>query len=90
MPRVHRHGDSRVCGATTVVQNQSTVYVNGKLWAVKDSINSHGNGQLINSGTTVFVNGLEVIVDSPDNAHPDNAGHPNPATAGGSGDVFAY
>ena len=25
---VHRHDDSRVCGAKTVVQNQSTVFVN--------------------------------------------------------------
>lgn len=26
---VHRHRDNRICGATTVVANQSTVFVNG-------------------------------------------------------------
>lgn len=26
---VHRHDDSRICGATTIVVNQSTVFANG-------------------------------------------------------------
>lgn len=91
MPKAHRDADSRVCGATTVVQNQSTVFVNGKLWAIKDTVNDHGNGQLINStGDTVFVEGIPVIVHGPDHAKPDNAGHPDPMTAEGSPDVFAY
>lgn len=91
MPKSHRHGDSRDCGATTIVQNQSSVFVNGKLWAVKDSENSHGAGGLINTtGDTVFIEGKPVIVHGPDDAKPDNAGHPNPKTAGGSGNVFAY
>jgi len=25
---IHRHGDSRICGATTIVANQSTVFAN--------------------------------------------------------------
>jgi uncharacterized Zn-binding protein involved in type VI secretion len=93
--KAHRHGDSRVCGATTTVENQSTVYVNGQLWAVKNSTNSDGNGKLINSsGTTVIVNNLEVIVHGPDHAQPDNkcplGQHCDPYTSEGSGDVFCY
>lgn len=90
MPKAHRHGDKRVCGASTVVQNQSTVFVNGKLWAVENTINDHGNGQLIPTGHTVFVEGKPVIVHTPDHAKPDNAGHPDPMTAQGSDDVYAY
>lgn len=26
---IHRHGDNRICGATTIVSKQSTVYANG-------------------------------------------------------------
>lgn len=91
MPQAHRNGDLRSCGATTTVQNQSTVFVNGELWAVKDTTNSHGAGQLINStGSTVFVEGIPVIVHGPDHAQPDNASHPDPMTAQGSENVFAY
>lgn len=58
--------------------------------------NSHGNGQLINSGTTVFIEGKLVIVNQPDNANPDDLcipigePHCNPFTIQGSGDTFAY
>lgn len=94
MPAAHRQDDPRFCGATTVVQNQSTVFVNGKLWAVKGTFNSHGEGALINTtGDTVFVEGIPVIVHGPDNANPDELAispHDNPKTAGGSPDVFAY
>jgi uncharacterized Zn-binding protein involved in type VI secretion len=96
MSKAHRDGDSRSCGATTVVQNQSTVFVNGKLWAVKGSVNSHGSGGLINSGSTVTINGIPVIVHAPDNAQPDNlcpplgGEHCDPKTAEGSDNVFCY
>ncbi len=68
----HTHGMKRVCGATTVVIGQKTVFVNGKLWAVRGDPNSHGDGQLINTGTTVFIAGIPVIVHSPDPAVPDD------------------
>lgn len=96
MSKAHRDGDSRNCGAVTVVTQQSSVFVNGKLWAVRDSINSHGSGGLINSGTTVTINGLPVIVHAPDNAQPDDlcpplgGNHCNPQTSEGSDNVFAY
>lgn len=91
MPPAHRHGDPRVCGATTTVVGQSTVYVNGKLWAVEGDPDTHGNGELIPSGHTVFCEGKPVIVHAPDTAAPDLI-HPQPLTDtdGGSGDVFAY
>ena len=92
----HRNGDPRTCGATTVVNNQSSVYVNNELWAVKDSVNSHGNGQLLNStGSTIIIENKEVIVHGPDHAQPDDLcpippTHCDPMTAGGSADVLSY
>lgn len=93
--QIHRDTDPRSCGASTTVQNQSSVYVNNLLWAVKGSFNSHGAGGLINSGTTVFVENTPIIVNAPDAAQPDNlcpvsAEHCNPFTAGGSSDCFCY
>ena len=96
MPKAHRNGDSRICGASTVVQNQSTVFVNGELWAVKGSEDNHGAGGLINTtGSTVFIEGINVIVHVPDHANPDNLcpvgdPHCDPMTAQGSDNVFAY
>ena len=94
MPPAHRNNDARSCGAKTVVQNQSTVFVNDELWAVKNTDNNHGNGKLINTtGDTVFIEDKEVIVHGPDHAHPDDlhmGEHSDPKTAEGSGDVEAY
>ena len=89
----HRNGDDRQCGAVTTVQGQSTVFVNGRLWAVDNDPNSHINGRLqAGHGRTVTINGKGVIVHAPDPAGSDNAGHPGPPTdtAAGSGNVFAY
>lgn len=94
MPPVHRHGDPRTCGATTVVVGQSTVYAEGKLWAVDGDPNSHGAGNLIPSQDAVKIEGKAVIVHKPDNASPDNlcppqnAQHCTPMTAGGSPKTF--
>ncbi len=96
MPASHRDGDLRVCGASTTVENQSTVFVNGKLWAVLNTTDSHGGGGLINTtGDTVFIEGKPVIVHGPDHAQPDSLcpvgdPHCDPATAQGSPDVNAY
>lgn len=93
MPKAHRNGDSRACGAKTVVTGQSTVFVNGKLWAVKDDPNTHSAGGLINTtGSTVFIEGKNVIVHGPDLAKVDGAGHvgSQDQTAEGSGDVYSY
>lgn len=85
----------RVCGAATVVQNQSTVFVHDKLWAVRGSFNNHSLGGLINStGSTVLIEDKPVIVHGPDHANPDRLcphdHHCDPETAQGSDSVFAY
>jgi len=96
MPKAHKDGDPRVCGAVTVVVNQSNTYVDGRLWAVLGDPNSHGDGALINSFTGVNINGLPVIVHTPDSAEPDalciplNGSHCFPMTAGGSDVTYAY
>lgn len=91
----HRDLDPRSCGASTTVDNQSTVFVNNKLWAVEGDPNSHGSGGLIPTGQTIFVENQLVICHTPDNAAPDNLCpinpvHCNPQTAGGSPDTFCY
>ena len=95
MPAVHRHGDLRVCGATTTVIGQSTVFSDGVLWAVEGDTNTDGNGQLIASGTNVFVEGKKVIVHAPDHSEEDDkcplTNHCDPYTAEGStSTVSAY
>lgn len=94
MPKAHRHGDLRQCTATTIVSGQSTVYVNSRLWSVVGDPNSHGGGNLIGlaAGSSVFINGINVIVHAPDPAAPDAALHPPPPTDTGEGssNVYAY
>lgn len=94
MPGAHRHGDSRFCGAHTIVQGQGTVTVNGKLWAVNGDPETHVNGELVAvyGAKNVYIQGKNVIVAVGDVAKSDKAGHPGPPTdpQGSSGDVFAY
>jgi hypothetical protein len=95
MRPAHRQGDSRVCDAITEVVGQSTVFVNDLLWAVQNDPDTHGDGGLIPTGTTVFIEDKLVIVHTPDHAQPDDlcpfqAIHCDPMTAQGSGDTFAY
>jgi uncharacterized Zn-binding protein involved in type VI secretion len=95
MPAVHRQDDLRICGATTIVIGQSTVFVNGKLWAVTGDPNTDGNGQLIATFNTVKINGKSVIVVG-DNADPDDLciligpPHCNPSATTGSPSVSCY
>jgi len=94
MPAIHRDTDPRVCGASTIVTGQSTVYANGLLVSVNGDPNSHGGGELIAACRNVFIGGKMVVNHSPDNASPDalciplGPPHCNPATAGGSPNVF--
>lgn len=72
MPEAHRHDDTRNCGAKTVVEMQTTVFVNNKLWAVRDDPNNHGEGRLIPIiAPTVLIEGKEVIVKG-DLSKPDD------------------
>jgi hypothetical protein len=96
MPPAHRNGDARLCGASTVVQNQGSTYVDGRLWAVQGDPDSHEEGGLIPSGSGVAISGIPIIVHAPDNAQPDKLcpilgePHCHPKTAAGSGKTFAY
>lgn len=96
MPAAHRNGDSRYCGAATIVSGQSTVYVNGKLWAVVGDIDSHSGGALIAAygSLDVYAEGILVIVAPGDHAgsEPIPPWHPSPATwpNTGSPDTYAY
>ena len=91
---VHRNTDSRVCGATTTVVGQSSVYANGLLIAVDKDPNTHGGGNLLANCNKVFINGKMVVNHTPDNADPDSLcapigpPHCNPYTTQGSPDVF--
>lgn len=95
MAKAHRDGDKRKpgCGASTTVEGQTTVKVNGKLWAVNGDPNSHKEGKLIaQTGTKdVYVEGKLVIVIG-DTAGSDDAGHSPSDTDpdGHSDDVSAY
>jgi len=93
--KAHRHGDARACGATTIVSGQTTVYVNTKLWAVDDDVNTDGDGGLNPAGTTVKINNKKVVVvgdpADADSLCPDLGGaHCSPSASAGSGDVTCY
>lgn len=100
MPGAHRHGDSRFCGATTIVTGQSTVKVNGILWAVEGDKDTHCNmGDLvpIYGALNVYAEGKLVICAAGDTAAEDIPGcippeHPPGETdpSGHSMDVIVY
>lgn len=87
MPAIHRDNDLRVCGAETIVSNQSTVRDSGRLIAVVGDQCDHLNGDFIENGCTVKIAGLPVIRVG-DSALGD-AIHPTPETdaATGSGTI---
>lgn len=92
MPKAHRNGDSRTCGGTTIVTNQSTVYVNGELWSVVGDMNNHGQGALrAVLSQHIFIENKLAIVTPGDQAEVDNQ-HPEPDTwpLTGSADVLPY
>lgn len=103
MPKVHRVGDQRACGATTVGTGlNDNVFINGQLASVvgdlvSDHIFTMNPGALISSSPgTILVKGIPLIVSLMDSASPDApsptlqhvTGLPTPAT--GSPNVNAY
>lgn len=93
MPPVHRHSDSRACGATTTVTHQSTVFANNLLVAVDDDPNTHGSGGLIAACKQVFINNILTVNNTADQSRPDllcptGGAHCNPYTTSGSPNVF--
>lgn len=95
MPAVHRLGDARNCGASTIVIGQGSVFANSKLVSVLNDINTHKKGELLasNNDGTVFAGGLPIVLLG-STAKPDllcpSAGGPHclPIAAAGSGNVF--
>jgi uncharacterized Zn-binding protein involved in type VI secretion len=68
--QIHRDGDLRSCGATTIA-SQSTVFAGGKAIAVDGDVNSHGGGALTAATKNVFIGGI-AIVNVGDNAAADS------------------
>ena len=71
MAMAHRHGDSRACGATTIVTGQDFVKVNGKFWSVDNDNNTDGGGPLHTSHSWLTIAGKGIIVVG-DSASGDN------------------
>jgi uncharacterized Zn-binding protein involved in type VI secretion len=71
MAYCHRHGDSRACGATTIVTGQNFVKINGKLWSVAGDGNTDGGGALSTSHSWLTIDGKGIIVAG-DSAAPDS------------------
>jgi len=69
---IHRHDDLRVCGATTVVENQNHTFAGGKLVASLGDPNNHTNGGLIAVSNFVYVAGIMVCNHTPDSASADD------------------
>ena len=93
MAAVHRNGDSRTCGASTVSGQGKNVFANGKLVSINGDPNSHGAGALSASVNQVFIGGTMIVENgdsaSADNLCPDPGGaHCSPASSSGSPDVF--
>lgn len=91
--KAHLDGQARACGASTVVEGQDFVFIDGELWAVEGDPNTHGNGDLIAAtGSTVRIGGKKVIVHGPDPAEMDDLGHvaSDDETADGTTTVQCY
>ena len=70
MAIAHRDGDSRACGASTIVAGQDFVTIDGKLWSVDGDQNSDGGGSLHHTQSYITIGGIFVILVG-DNADPD-------------------
>ena len=94
MPGAHRDTDARFCGAKTIVIGQSSVFVNGKLWAVEDDPEDHGAGELVQvvPPSNVYIQGKLAICAIGDHAKADNFPHLPPETypEEHSPNVFVY
>ena len=77
MPAAHRDTDLRFCEAKTTVVGQTSLTVEGKLWAVEGDPNSHGDGKLkaVYGPQTVTIEGKKVICAVGDTAGGDKHEH---------------
>ena len=94
MPAVHRNGDVRKCGASTLA-GASSVFVNGSAISLQGDPNTHIAGALAASNTSnIYAEGRKIVLAgssaSPDRkCGPPNV-HCNPAAVGGSPDVNGH
>ena len=70
MPEVHRNGDSRACGASTIAQCNN-VFTNNKLTSIDGNPNSHGGGSLNAANPNVYIGGTLVVIKG-NGASPDS------------------
>ena len=93
MPKqVHRQGDSRLCGATTTVVGQSTVYVENQLISVEGDTNTHEGGAFNTPAgfNEVYVNNKPIIrIEDPAGADTFHPAPPTDATSSGASTVYA-
>lgn len=78
MPGVHRNGDKRFCGASTIVEGQSTVFANGRLISVDGDPNTHGEGrnEPVYGAKNVYIEGKLIICAVGDSVYgPDDSLH---------------
>ena len=92
MAGVHRDGDARTCGASTIASNPN-VYVNNKLAAVDGNPNSHGGGGLNAANPNVYIGNILVVINgngaAPDALCPIPGGpHCAPAASSASPDTY--
>lgn len=93
MTAIHRSTDSRICGASTVVSGNGTVFANNLLVSVDGDPNSHGGGNLSASTNQIYVEN-KMVVEVGDSASPDSlcpipgGPHCGPNSSSGSGNVF--
>ena len=89
---IHRHSDPRVCGATTVVTGNTSVFANDLLVSVNGDPNSHSAGALVAGCNHLYVHSALVVNNTPDGSAADALcpipPHCAPITAGGSTNVF--
>lgn len=93
MALAHRNGDKRFCDGETIVEGNSTVFVNGKLWAIEGNVDSHEMGNLVVIGQrTVKIGGIPAVGALKDTAVPDLFGHMEGPVdpLEGSPNVFVY
>jgi hypothetical protein len=85
----HRNGDARVCGASTIVEGQGFVTINGQLWSVDQDPESHGGGNINTSNAWLTISGKGIIVVG-DSSGADNLcipiGPPHCSPSSASGD----
>ena len=83
--QAHRNGDPRYCEAGTIVTQQTTVFVDNKLWAVYDDANAHSAGNLRPElSPNVYIENKRVAVKD-DPAIVDGALHPVTEVNAGKG-----